>query len=75
MMGCLDETKTLEYGHVFVKTSGAGSNESDKYKVTNGKLFVAKRPCLHLGDARVLEAIDVPDLHHLVNCLVFPRKA
>lgn len=47
-MGCLDETKTLEYGHVFVKTSRTGSNEPDKYKVTKGKLFVAKRPCLHL---------------------------
>ncbi|KAG5555121.1 hypothetical protein RHGRI_012600 [Rhododendron griersonianum] len=74
MMGCLDETKTLEYGQVFVQTSGTGSNESEKYKVNKGKLFVAKSPCLHPGDVRVLEAVDVLDLHHLVDCLVFPQK-
>ncbi|KAI6677198.1 hypothetical protein NL676_037994 [Syzygium grande] len=54
MMGCLDETRTLEYGQ--------------------GKVVVAKNPCLHPGDVRVLTAIDVPALHHMVDCVVFPQK-
>ncbi|KAK4479818.1 hypothetical protein RD792_015357 [Penstemon davidsonii] len=87
MMGCLDETGTLEYGQVFVQFSGAGNRrfyeESLLYSETNkddynylikGKVVVAKNPCLHPGDVRVLKAVDVPALHHMVDCVVFPRK-
>jgi len=27
---------------------------------------------IYLGDIRVLKAIDVPHLHHLHDCIVFP---
>ncbi|PKI46848.1 hypothetical protein CRG98_032786 [Punica granatum] len=54
MMGCLDETRTLEYGQ--------------------GRVVVAKNPCLHPGDVRVLRAVNVPALHHMVDCVVFPQK-
>ncbi|KAG2701592.1 hypothetical protein I3760_06G053000 [Carya illinoinensis] len=52
MIGCLDETRTLEYGEV----------------------IVARNPCLHPGDVRVLQAVNVPALHHIVDCVVFPQK-
>ncbi|KAK8684611.1 hypothetical protein V6N13_040630 [Hibiscus sabdariffa] len=71
MMGCLDETRTLEYGEVFVQVSGP---RSEQIFVVQGRVFVAKSPCLHPGDVRVLKAIDVPDLHHMVDCVVFPQK-
>ncbi|GAV82938.1 RdRP domain-containing protein/RRM_6 domain-containing protein [Cephalotus follicularis] len=85
MMGCLDETKTLEYGQVFVQFSGArhgkvsddymyGISGSDRHFIIEGKVVVAKNPCLHPGDIRVLKAVDVPDLHHMVDCVVFPQK-
>ncbi|KAF8407581.1 hypothetical protein HHK36_006715 [Tetracentron sinense] len=88
MMGCLDETRTLEYGQVFVQVSSIGQkqfrgdpllmlsrNESDQCNfIVEGKVFVAKNPCLHPGDVRVLQAVDVPDLHHMVDCVVFPQK-
>ena len=32
-----------------------------------------KNPCLHPGDLRRLYAVDHPSLHHLYNCIVFPR--
>ena len=32
-----------------------------------------KNPCLHPGDLRRLDAVDHPSLHHLYNCIVFPR--
>ncbi|KAI3883153.1 hypothetical protein MKW92_030412 [Papaver armeniacum] len=87
MMGCLDETATLEYGQVFVQVSRIGRNKlcGDSFSMLNGngpaetilvlgKVVVAKNPCLHPGDMRVLQAVNVPALHHMVDCVVFPQK-
>ncbi|XP_042480127.1 probable RNA-dependent RNA polymerase 1 isoform X2 [Macadamia integrifolia] len=88
LIGCLDETQTLEYGQVFLQVSSIwrkrfhdnflflfGGNDSDQKKIiVKGKVVVAKNPCLHPGDVRILHAIDVPALHHLVDCIVFPQK-
>ncbi|KAL2518693.1 RNA-dependent RNA polymerase 1 [Abeliophyllum distichum] len=87
MMGCLDETGSLEYGQVFVQFSGAGrrrfyedfhslyDNKSDDYNfIVKGMVAVAKNPCLHPGDVRKLMAVDVPALRHMVDCVVFPQK-
>ncbi|CAL5400050.1 unnamed protein product [Camellia sinensis] len=80
MMGCLDETRTLEYGQVFVQFSGAGdrmhgdSGSSQRKFIVEGKVVVAKNPCLHPGDVRVLRAVNIPALHHMVDCVVFPQK-
>ncbi|PHT33925.1 hypothetical protein CQW23_25725 [Capsicum baccatum] len=87
MMGCLDESRTLEYGQVFVQFSGAARREfyedllpRNDSRSTNcnfileSNVVVAKNPCLHPGDIRVLRAVDVPALHHMVDCVVFPQK-
>nr|ABI34378.1 RNA-directed RNA polymerase, putative [Solanum tuberosum] len=87
MMGCLDESRTLEYGQVFVQFTGAGHREfsEDLHPFNNsrstncnfilkGNVVVAKNPCLHPGDIRVLRAVNVPALHHMVDCVVFPQK-
>ncbi|PIA29088.1 hypothetical protein AQUCO_06300044v1 [Aquilegia coerulea] len=85
LMGCLDETKTLEYGQVFVQVSRKGieqlhgdtpfMNESERRCfIVEGKVIVAKNPCLHPGNVRVLQAVNIPDLHHMVDCVVFPQK-
>ncbi|XVF85598.1 hypothetical protein PTKIN_Ptkin17bG0129800 [Pterospermum kingtungense] len=71
MMGCLDETRTLDYGQVFVQYSGC---RSERCITVKGDVVVAKNPCLHPGDVRVLRAVDVPDLYHMVDCIVFPQK-
>ncbi|CAK9311357.1 unnamed protein product [Citrullus colocynthis] len=73
MMGCLDETRTLEYGQVFVHCSVPGRSNENNF-VVKGKVVVAKNPCLHPGDVRVLDAVDVNALHHMVDCVVFPQK-
>jgi RNA-dependent RNA polymerase len=49
-------------------------NESLAYTILKGKIAVAKNPCMHPGDIRVLNAVDKPQLRHLVNCIVFPSK-
>ncbi|XP_022943176.1 RNA-dependent RNA polymerase 1-like [Cucurbita moschata] len=84
MMGCLDETGNLEYGEVFVQCSAHQQlhndhiifkrSKSNQHFIVTGTVVVAKNPCLHPGDVRVLTAVDVPSLHHMVDCLVFPQK-
>lgn len=94
LLGCLDETKTLSYGEVFLQVTptpgyrklvddglssytklpvGLKENGDVAYVVT-GSVVVAKNPCLHPGDIRVLKAVDVPGLRHMVDCLVFPQN-
>ncbi|XP_022146807.1 probable RNA-dependent RNA polymerase 1 isoform X3 [Momordica charantia] len=86
MMGCLDETGSLEYGQVFVQVSGAKQSilsvttsafnisSSEQRVAIEGNVVVAKNPCLHPGDVRVLKAVNVPRLYHMVDCVVFPQK-
>lgn len=87
MMGCLDETRTLEYGQVFVQISrfsrqfssdsslkfSASSSDPNNF-ILEGEVVVAKIPCLYPGDVRVLRAVNVPALQHMVDCVVFPQK-
>ncbi|XP_077498466.1 uncharacterized protein LOC144109517 [Amblyomma americanum] len=44
------------------------------YKSLVGTVLVTKCPCLHPGDVRKFEAVDVPALHHIRDCIVFPAK-
>ncbi|KAL0311780.1 UNVERIFIED_CONTAM: RNA-dependent RNA polymerase 6 [Sesamum radiatum] len=86
LMGCLDELGKLEHGQCFIQVSNPsiedcfvkhGSQFSEtkkKLQVVTGLVAIAKNPCLHPGDVRILEAVDVPELHHLYDCLVFPQK-
>lgn len=86
LMGCLDELGILEHGQCFIQVSNPsledcfvkhGSQFSEtkkKLEVIKGFVAIAKNPCLHPGDVRILEAVDVPGLHHLYDCLVFPQK-
>jgi len=39
-----------------------------------GPVVVSKMPALHPGDVRKLQAVDVPNLKHLYDVIVFPRK-
>ncbi|KAH9320927.1 hypothetical protein KI387_015566 [Taxus chinensis] len=88
LMGCLDESRTLNYGEVFVQVSHAPGNKqhhdpglsalgksghNHKKSIVKGLVIVAKNPCLHPGDIRTLVAVDTPKLHHMVDCVVFPQ--
>ncbi|KAG2701579.1 hypothetical protein I3760_06G052500 [Carya illinoinensis] len=87
MMGCLDETRTLEYGQVFLQVSRFSrqlckqtshmfttSTSNPNNYILEGEVIVARDPSLHPGDVRVLKAVNVPALHHMVDCVVFPQK-
>ncbi|CAN8004352.1 unnamed protein product [Ixodes hexagonus] len=76
MLGVVDTTGVLRYGQVFVQCSemGVKASRPPKRKVITGEVLVTKCPCLHPGDVRKFTAIDVPRLHHVVDCIVFPGQ-
>lgn len=57
----------LKYGTCFFQPTIRG-----EAKPIVGRILVAKNPCYSPGDVRVLDCIDVPCCHHLVDCIVFP---
>ena len=64
-----EEEDEDEYGQC-----SAYNNASLTYTTLTCKIAVAKNPCMHPGDIRVLNAVDKPQLRHLVNCIVFPSN-
>ena len=81
LKGVLDESGLLGYGQVFCRIQ---RKDSCRAEVIRGRVAIAKNPCLHPGDIRVLEAVDrndldVPEgiplwLDEMVNCVVFPQR-
>ncbi|XP_044960782.1 probable RNA-dependent RNA polymerase SHL2 [Hordeum vulgare subsp. vulgare] len=77
LIGCLDELGILKYGQCFIRASAPWLDPcfvKHGPKIIVGTVVVAKNPCYHPGDVRILEAVDVPELRHLVDCLVFPQN-
>ncbi|KAL7918863.1 RNA dependent RNA polymerase domain-containing protein [Trichoderma austrokoningii] len=86
VLGCVDETGTLR-GHSNA-TEGTSDKDVDKLpqiflqvsdskvydtvRVIKGVCIVGRNPSLHPGDIRVVEAVDVPELHHIKDVVVFP---
>ena len=88
LLGCVDETGTLR-GHsrategrkkipqnqlpqIFLQVPDP--KDRGAYKVITGLCLVGRNPSLHPGDIRVVEAVDVPQLRHLRDVVVFPLK-
>lgn len=86
LIGCLDETKILEYGQVYVRITMTKRDfqcskqvfieKDDNTYILKGKVVVTKNPCLHPGDVRVLEAVYEVALEERgwVDCIIFPQK-
>jgi RNA-dependent RNA polymerase len=74
-IGVVDETGKLQPGQVFFQysTSLDLRKSSTNTTIVSGKVALGKCPALHPGDIRVVECVDIPDLHHLVDCIVFPQ--
>ena len=54
MMGVLDETKTLEYGQVFIRYSKNVSEAGRDLQTLTGHVMVSKNPCFHPGEVLFL---------------------
>jgi len=68
VFGVADISGRLKYGQCFFRPTIAGTPRTLK----NGKVAVSRNPCYHPGDLRVLEPVDIPELSHLRDCIVFP---
>ena len=64
------EEKAQNVPQVFVQVA---RNADDKPEVILGPMLVARNPSLHPGDIRVVCGVDVPELHHLKDVVVFPQ--
>nr|XP_022295826.1 uncharacterized protein LOC111105743 isoform X2 [Crassostrea virginica] len=73
MMGTSDETRTLESGQVFIQYSKDTHLPGENVIVVEGDVVVTKNPCFHEGDIRVFQAVNIPRLRHMVDCIVFPQ--
>ncbi|CAO3704038.1 unnamed protein product [Rhizopus stolonifer] len=73
VIGVIDETGLLEENQVFVQVWD-NSIRGNIRKVVTGRVAVFRNPSLHPGDIRDLEVVDIPELRHLRNVIVFSSK-
>ncbi|RJE21572.1 RNA polymerase [Aspergillus sclerotialis] len=64
------EEKLAALPEIFVQVC---RHESNKYEVIEGLCIVARNPSLHPGDIRVVRAVNVKELKHLRDVVVFPQ--
>lgn len=71
LMGVIDESGILAENEVFCQIDDDHLNNF----VVEGKVMIAKNPCMHPGDVRVLTAIKSPELEaYSRNVIVFSRN-
>ena len=73
-MGTADETGSLCYGEVFVQFSVIIDRPQAETKILEGPVVIAKNPCFHPGDMRKFQAVNKPQLKHMIDCVVFPTQ-
>ncbi|CAB3407578.1 unnamed protein product [Caenorhabditis bovis] len=77
LLGVVDETGRLQYGQIFVQyTKNLALKLPPPHaarQVLQGKVLLTKNPCIVSGDVRVFEAVDIPELHHMCDVVVFPQ--
>eukprot|EP00210_Caulerpa_lentillifera_P002746 g2625.t1 len=74
LMGVLDETGTLEPGQVFIQISKHLDFPKSDLRVIQSPIVIMKNPCIHPGDVRTFKGVNLPQLKHLYDCVVFPQK-
>ncbi|TGO89141.1 hypothetical protein BPOR_0123g00120 [Botrytis porri] len=89
VLGCVDETNSLrgytkptvacgttyketELPQIFIQVPDR--ENTTQYNVIEGICLVGRNPSLHPGDLRVVQAVNVPALHHLRDVVVFPQS-
>ncbi|KAJ3402605.1 hypothetical protein CcCBS67573_g09376 [Chytriomyces confervae] len=75
LFGILDETGILKEGQVFVNVVGVldSKDSGPPQRILKGQVVVYRNPCVHPGDIQFATAVDVPQLHHLRNVIVFSQ--
>ncbi|ODN90833.1 RNA-dependent RNA polymerase 1 [Cryptococcus wingfieldii CBS 7118] len=71
LIGISDETGILKEGEVFCQFQ---ENDETPAKVVVNEVLICRAPALHPGDVRRVRAVDVPELRHLKNVIVFSTQ-
>ncbi|KAL7275453.1 hypothetical protein RUND412_001605 [Rhizina undulata] len=58
---------------IFLQISDPDPGHTGEFKIIEGICIVARNPSLHPGDIRTVRAVNVPELHHLRDVVVFPQ--
>ncbi|KAI9819235.1 MAG: hypothetical protein M1827_007391 [Pycnora praestabilis] len=69
--GASEAERRAALPEIFVQISD--QEHKGRYIVITGICLLARNPSLHPGDIRVVNAIDVPALHHLRDVVVLPQ--
>ena len=75
LMGGLDETGLLKENEVFVQVSKRDPHNPSRlvHEVVTGTMLVTKHPALHVGDVRMLTAVNLPQLQDHKNVILFSQ--
>ena len=88
LLGCVDETASLRMDdgklpEIFLQVPmqnyasqpglGTQAGKGGSYKVVTGRCIIARNPCLHPGDIRLVQAVDCHKLHRLRAVVVLPQ--
>ncbi|WVQ80183.1 hypothetical protein IAT38_002288 [Cryptococcus sp. DSM 104549] len=71
LIGIADESGLLKEGEVFCQFQ---ENDDAPPRVVVHEVLVCRAPALHPGDVRRARAVDVPQLRHLKNVIVFSTQ-
>ncbi|KAJ3297514.1 hypothetical protein HK104_000416 [Borealophlyctis nickersoniae] len=71
LIGVMDETGLLPANTIFLQYK---CPITDEKIVITGNLVITRAPALHPGDIQVVYGVDVPELRHLFDVVVFPQK-
>ncbi|KAI8803026.1 RNA dependent RNA polymerase-domain-containing protein [Cladochytrium replicatum] len=71
LLGVLDETGKLTERKIFLRITDPATQQPT---VVMGRMFIMRSPCLHPGDIQVVEGVDVPELHHLLDVVAFSQN-
>ena len=79
-MGISDELNILEDNEVFIMFSKESVQSMESlvdygtYVVPIGTAIIAKNPCNHPGDIRIVKLVDRKELHYLKDVIVFSQR-
>jgi hypothetical protein len=78
LVGIPDPLEVLQEDQVFLcirkRTASGTVTESFEDKVITGKVLIYRNPCLHPGDVRIVEAVDIEALHYWKNVVILPCR-
>ncbi|KAF2878599.1 RNA dependent RNA polymerase-domain-containing protein [Massariosphaeria phaeospora] len=62
----------LKEGECFVRITLDG--DGNPATIVDTEVLVTRNPCLHPGDLQKFKAVNIPELSHLVDCIVFSTR-